>query len=532
MALLTVENLSFSYGSEEVLKNISFSIEEGQFVALCGLTGSGKSTLLRLLKKELQPHGTIRGQIYFEGKPLEQASTSLISYVMQKPDEQLVMEKVWQELAFPLENEAIATDNMQQTIAEVMQFLGIHHLFQQSISSLSGGQKQLVNLAVALVGKPKLLLLDEPTAQLDPLNATHFLQILERIHRELGIAICIVEHRLEELVPIVDEILLLEQKTITKQLPPQQLVQTLTNHPLLRAFGAPAYVFSQTNQSVIPLTVREAKKALTKLQLRSIEFLKQPLSNRALVLEGENLYFRYGKKEKDVIENLHVQAFEKDIIAVFGGNGSGKSTLLHILAGTMKPYKGKIINQSSDKQTIALLPQNPQTILMKNSVEEEFEMLRKVAPQQFEERKQKIIDLFELQSLLHQHPFDLSGGQQQLVAFAKLYCLNTPIVLLDEPTKGLDVQAKQLILQAVQLLQQEGKAIIMVTHDLDFSAECATHCTMLFEGNLTRIQPVRQFFCTNRFYTTAARRMTAHISNAITSDEVITQLRGGTNTNA
>lgn len=523
MALFTVQNLSFSYDEQAILQDVSFAIDEGEFVAICGLTGSGKSTLLRLLKKELQPAGQFRGTVLFNQLPLEEARTTAISFVMQKPDEQLTMEKVWQELAFPLENLAIPTDEMEQRIAEVMHFLGIHHLFQHRTTELSGGQKQLVNLAAALVTQPQILLMDEPTSQLDPLAATQFIQILERINRELGIAICIIEHRLEELLPVLNHIILLEDQTILYHLEPRTLLKNLTTHPLLRAFGAAPFIFNEAQLQESPLTINEAKRTLARLDpLPPLVDATPSTSTQILALK--DICFRYGRKEKDLLTNVHLSINQSDILAIVGGNGTGKSTLLQTIAGLTKPYKGKMVNFTDNKNPFALLPQNPQSIFMKNTVAEEFTVIEKLNPVNFHDRKNRIIEHFNLQPILHLHPLDLSGGQQQLVAFAKIYCLNRPILLLDEPTKGLDVQAKQLLLEAIQRLKQEGKTIILVTHDLDFAAECATHCTMLFQGHLTTIQTARNFFCTNRFYTTSTRRIAADFSNAITCDEVINQL--------
>lgn len=518
MAAITVENLSFAYEEHTVLQHVSFTLQEGQFVALCGQTGSGKSTLLRLLKKELQPVGQLAGHIQILGETLDEVAPTTVGFVMQKPEEQLVMEKVWQELAYPLENLAVPPAIMEQQIAEVMHFLGIHHLFDARTDTLSGGQKQLVNLAAVLVTKPKILLLDEPTAQLDPLAATRFIQLLARLHQELGMTICIIEHRLEELLPYLDEILLLEKQTIQHQLPPRQLIETLTNHTMLRAFGAGPYIYSKAKLGSIPLTINEARIHLPK---RETTYLAENSSvNESLVFTAKELYFRYEKRAPDLLKGISLSLHKGDCLAILGGNGTGKTTLLYVLAGLLKPYKGK--TNTTDR--IAVLPQNPLTTFTKNTVLQELESVEKVATAHFKDRFAFIEAHFQLQTLYEQHPFDLSGGQQQLLAFAKLYCLDCPIVLLDEPTKGLDTYYKGLIQQAMQQLRQEGTSIITVTHDLDFAAEVASHCTMLFQGKLTSLLPMRQFFTANEYYTTSTRRITANISNTITADEAVSIL--------
>lgn len=522
MAAITVENLSFAYEEQAVLQHVSFTIQEGQFVALCGQTGCGKSTLLRLLKKELQPVGQLAGQIKVHGEALGDVSPTTVGFVMQKPEEQLVMEKVWQELAYPLENLAIPPAIMEQQIAEVMHFLGIHHLFDERTDTLSGGQKQLVNLAAVLVTKPKILLLDEPTAQLDPLAATRFIQLLARLHQELGMTICIIEHRLEELVPYLDEILLLENQTIQYQLPPRQLIEKLSNHAMLRAFGAGPYIYSKAKLGSIPLTINEARLHLPK---RETAYLAENnFVNERLVFSAKELYFRYEKRGPDLLKNISLSLHEGECLAILGGNGAGKTTLLYVLAGLLKPYKGNLNTLLDEKKRIAVLPQNPLTTFTKNTVRQELESVENVGTGRFKERFAFIEARFQLQALYEQHPFDLSGGQQQLLAFAKLYCLDCPIVLLDEPTKGLDTYYKELIQETMQQLRQQGTSIITVTHDLDFAAEVASHCTMLFQGKLTSLLPVRQFFTANEYYTTSTRRITANISNTITADEAVSIL--------
>lgn len=522
MAAITVENLSFAYDEHSVLRNVSFTIQEGQFVALCGQTGCGKSTLLRLLKKELQPVGELTGHIHIQGEALSHVSPTAVGFVMQKPENQLVMEKVWQELAYPLENLAVPPSIMEQQIAEIMHFLGIHHLFDERTDTLSGGQKQLVNLAAVLVTKPKILLLDEPTAQLDPLAATRFIQLLARLHQELGLTICIIEHRLEELIPYLDEVLLLENQTVRYQLPPRLLIEKLSDHPMLRAFGAGPYIYSKAKLGYIPLTINEARAKLPQRQnvyLTEINPVHAPQ-----VFSAKELYFRYEKRGPDLLRNVSLSLHQGECLAILGGNGAGKTTLLYALAGLLKPYKGKTSTYLEGAERIAILPQNPLTTFTKSTVRQELDSVEKVATERFQERLALMEAHFQLQQFYDKHPFDLSGGQQQLLAFAKLYCLDCPIVLLDEPTKGLDTDYKGLIQEILQRLREEGTSIITVTHDLDFAAVVASHCTMLFQGKLTSLLPVRQFFSANEYYTTSTRRITAHISNAITADEAVSIL--------
>lgn len=517
MVLCEAQHITVQYGDICVLQHMNCAIDEGDFVVVAGTTGSGKSTFLRLWQHDIAPNAHVTGTRTFQQRPLEDAPKHVISYVSQNPHEQLVMEKVWQELAFPLENMQLPQHDMEQRIAEVLQYLGITHLFDANVTALSGGQKQLVHLAVALIQRPTLLLLDEPTAQLDPLAATHFIELLTRIHRELGLTILLVEHRLEEVLPHCTKLLVIDEGRITHYDSARAVIAQLQHHPLLPACGAAAYVSTQL-QWPLAVTVQEARQSFPRLR---DAYAPPHVALGSVVLEATDLYVRYARRSADILIGASVTLHEKQLLAIVGGNGTGKSTLLQTLAAIQKAYKGRV--KTTPHTRVAYLTQNPLALFTKLTVEEELRLGHATAAPHFETRLQDIIELLQLKPLLQQSPFALSGGQQQLVAFAKIYCIGADLLLLDEPTKGLDPVAKMHLGQALIRLQQQQTTILFVTHDVDFAASYASHCAMLFQGKVTPPASAHTFFQQNRFYTTSARRISVgKVDGVISADELRT----------
>jgi len=544
MAILKVDNVSFTYPNETtaVLKNINIDIEQGEFVVLMGQSGCGKSTLLRHFKRELQPHGTKTGTIFYKECALEQlddeTAASDIGYVLQNPENQIVTDKVWHELAFGLENLGLDTQTIRRRVAEMANFFGIQKWFHQKTTELSGGQKQLLNLASVMVMQPKILLLDEPTSQLDPIAAMEFIQTLHRLNEELGITIILIEHRLEEVLPIAHRALVMEDGHVLFDGPPKEVLEVLPqNHAMLTALPAATRIFHLLNGvGVTPLTIREGQRwLLSSKQFNVSTALPLPTTTKtietAVVLEAKDIAFRYEKKGVDVVHHFNLQVKESEFLTIIGGNGTGKSTALSILAGLQKPYRGtvylynenlkKYSNKKLYQQYLTLLPQDPKTLFVQKTVRQELDemaRLHKIA----EMKVQEMTQLFSLERLLERHPYDLSGGEQQKLALAKLLLMEPKILLLDEPTKGLDAHAKQELAGILQHLQATGMTIVMVTHDIEFSAKYSSRCALFFDGNLVSEGTPRTFYSGNNFYTTAAHRMSRGIfRDAITCEDVV-----------
>ncbi len=516
MAILEVKNVSFRYPNapDDALKNVSFTLEKGEFSVLCGATGSGKSTLLRLLKNELKPLGDTRGEIMFDGKPLDKLdarqSAARIGFVMQKPEQQIVTDKVWHELAFGLENLGVENGEIRRRVSEMACFFGIESWFNKRVSELSGGQKQLLNLAGVMVMQPEILLLDEPTAQLDPIAASEFISAIARLNRELSLTVIMIEHRLEEALPHSQSALFLKDGRLIYSGETRACAEKMRSDsefaPYLPAAARLCARFDVSG--ACPLTVNEGRRYIEEnfaSRVRRYEY-DEPAPSGKIALEFKNVFFRYGQKLGDVLKGLSFRLYENEVMCVLGANGSGKSTMLAAAAALIKPYAGQISafgqklkhykNQSLYDNCLALLPQDVQTVFLKNSVREELEGTDASALP------------FSLDGLYDMHPYDLSGGQQQLLALAKVLATKPRLLLLDEPTKGLDANTKNEFRRIIKQLKQDGVTVLCVTHDVEFASEIADRCAMFFMGEITALDETRRFFDKNSFYTTAINRMT------------------------
>ncbi len=548
MEIIKVENVSFSFPGQEkaVLKDISFSIQQGEFIVIFGESGSGKTTLLQLLKRELTPHGKRSGNILYKGRKVEEVdrrtAASEIGYVMQNPDGQIVMDKVWHELAFGLENLGMPTSMIRRRIGEMANFFGIQHWFHKKTADLSGGQQQLLNLAAVVVMQPEVLILDEPTSQLDPIAASEFMDTLQKLNRDLGLTIIIVEHRLEDVLPLADRVLLLEDGRLLLSGAPRRIGQQLKrqqgDHKMLPALPSAIRIFSGLgDQGESPLTVREGMRFLSAHYGNRIDCLERPIpiERTETVLELKDIWFRYERDAPDILAGVDLKVQKGEIVSVLGGNGSGKTTLLSVLAGLNRPYrgtfyiKGKKMKMYKGKelyqQNIALLPQDPQTIFLKSTVREDYQSIGKTlkyTKEEVESRIERIAGMLGITELLDAHPSNLSGGEQQKAALGKLLLLQPTILLLDEPTKGIDVFAKKRLHEILRNLKAQDVTIIVVTHDVEFAAVISDRCGLFFDREITSMDSPDVFFSNNSFYTTAANRISRHMyRNAITCDDVI-----------
>lgn len=532
MEVLTVKNLSFTYAplEERALIDINFSVKRGDFVTICGSTGSGKSTLLRMLKKELLPEGKLEGEVLFMGKKLEDLSdldsAYKIGYVMQRPEQQIVTDKVWHEMAFGLENLGIPNAEIHRKVAEMASYFGIEDWFDKKTDELSGGQKQLLNLASIMVMNPEVLILDEPTAQLDPVAATDFLETVGRLNRDLGITVILVEHRLTEAIPLSTKLLALESGKIISYGDPYEVCNALRNHEsLLEAMPSAVRLYNHfpVGESC-PLTVREGNEWIKSNftdNTKDSEHTPYILSE-APALELKDVWFKYGRNYPDVMKGTNLTVFEGEIFCLLGGNGSGKSTTLKNAAGLLRPYHGDIKvfgkrlseykNNSLYQGTLSLLPQDVQSVFMCNTVREELK-----------DAMDTVDTLpYDLTPYMDRHPYDLSGGQQQLVALAKVLATNPRLILLDEPTKGIDSHSKIGLMKILRELRDRGMTIVMVTHDVEFAAEISDRCAMYFRGEVTSMDEPWIFFSENNFYTTEINRMTrGYFNGCVTYKDAI-----------
>lgn len=531
MEILTVENLTFKYPlcSSHAVENVSFSVNEGDFTVLCGATGSGKSTLLRLLKREISPLGEKSGRILYKNTPIDELSAEQsacsVGFVMQNPEQQIVTDKVWHELAFGLENMRVPQNVIARRVAEMASYFGIESWYDKCVSELSGGQKQLLNLAAVMVMNPNILILDEPTAQLDPIATSDFIATLKKLNNDLSLTVIIVEHRLEELIPIADRLLVMERgKLIENGMPREVITRLGDKKDLLSAMPSAVRLYHALGCGAeCPLTVREGRAFIeSNFENRVCSPVREKYSHSIEpALEFRDVHFRYSRELPDVLDDLNLTVYENEIFCILGGNGSGKTTSLSAAAGLVKPYSGDIRifgkklkdykKQSLYKECLALLPQDVQTVFLKNTVREELEDAG--------------IDAdalpFDISELYDKHPYDCSGGEQQLVALAKVLAAKPKLLLMDEPTKGLDAQKKFEIVSILKGLKKNGVTVVVVTHDVEFTAICADRCALFFRGRIVSDGVPDEFFSENNFYTTAASRMSkGYFERAVTVESI------------
>ena len=641
MSTYKVENLTFTYPGRDVaaLSDINLEIRQGEFVTLCGPSGSGKTTLLRHLKPYTTPHGAVSGEIFFDGKPIgefsERDMAAKIGFVFQSPENQIVTDKVWHELAFGLECLGFTTPEIRLRVSEMASFFGIQTWFHKSVTELSGGQRQILALASIMALQPSALILDEPTSQLDPIAAGEFLATVGKINRELGVTVVLTEHRLEEAFPLSSRVVVMDGGRVIADGVPREVGLGLSGlgHGMFLAMPTPMRVWAAVRSAFpsdsdlkCPITVRDgadwlnsvvgeraaagpyfSDQALVGADDSSARFvgvtpggngraaagpyfsacaekyakdtpkgtlppLESPGLANSLRLrhvarpgtrdvgrgtrdagretmddgrgtrdEGRgtrgdgassavslyDVWFRYGKDQVDVVKGLDFRAFYGEVTAILGGNGTGKSTTLSLIAGLNVPYRGKV---SADRQVI-MLPQNPQSIFVEKTVREDLlEILseRNLSKAEKESRLAAMVKLCRLEEFLDFHPYDLSGGEQQRTALAKVLLLRPKILLLDEPTKGLDAEFKQILAAILEKLTKAGVAVIMASHDVEFCAQYADRCALFFDGNIVTENNPHAFFSGNSFYTTASNRMARNIIPDATTPEDIVLALGGT----
>ena len=577
MATIEVRNLSFTYptGNAKALDDVSFDVDSSEFVVVCGKSGCGKSTLLRQLKKNLIPYGEKNGGAYYEGTDIteldDRLNASEIGFVQQNPDNQIVTDKVWHELAFGLESLGLDNQTIKRRVAEMASFFDIQTWFRKDVSELSGGQKQLLNLASIMVMQPKVLLLDEPTSQLDPIAASEFLKVVYRINRELGTTVIISEHRLEELFTMADRVMVMDSGKIIAMDTAWKVGDYLAGscekdrHPMFYGLPAVMKIYHKCKASgvpgllregreIAPLTIRDGRLWLEQLlgertfegKLRHEEKESETLrgtnakspenisENKRNIIEAKNLWFRYERNAPEVLRGLNVSAKKAELFCLLGGNGVGKSTTLKAISGQIFPQSGSItvdglkVTKNNIKDLfqgrLAMVPQNPQALFTEISVEEELLEAVYYIDMPDETKAEKIeamLRLMEIEHLRKAHPYDLSGGEQQRLALGKILLLEPKILLLDEPTKGLDPFFKITLAGILKKLTEAGVTIFMVSHDVEFCAEYGDRCAMAFDGDVVSVGEPKGFFAGNSFYTTAANRIARKwFPEAVTWEEV------------
>lgn len=563
MALVKFENFSFRYPQyKNALSDINLDVSTGEFVLLCGPSGSGKTTLLANIKNEIKPVGDSEGKIYYDGVDIrdlgDERSATEIGFLFQNPEDQFVSDNVLQEIAFSLENMGLPTGEIRNRVAEMTAFFGLDKYLYKKVDELSGGQKQLVNLCSLLVLKPKLLLLDEPTSQLDPIAAYDFLSILRRLNEEFSITIMATEHKIDNMFPFIDKAVFLEDGYIKYENKPRDICPEAWSNDIFRNY-LPSVTrihfllkskYQFLNQLDIPLNIREGRENLSLLdenlkQKSHLTLLKEdldklnnlsPAEASSKLINANDIWFGY-VKDHIVLKGVFLDVRKGEFLSLLGGNGTGKTTLLQILSGLVKPQKGKVTYAKGIN--IGYVHQNPLIHFRQDTVKEElsefsleysdsskkherrFKLGRSSKSQNInlkdtistdhqimtDNEKEELIELFGLSELLDKHPYDCSGGEQQKIAIAKALLTKPDVLFLDEPTKGIDPVSKLNLALKFKRLQEKGLTIVMTTHDIDFAAEYSERCLLLFDGGIQVDDTPTSVFSNNNFYTTFVNRM-------------------------
>lgn len=546
MEILSIKDLTFSYPNKEnfALQNVNLSINSGDFVVVCGQSGSGKTTLLRMLKKEIAPHGEKQGAVYYKGEDVEKLddkiSAQKIGFVFQKPDQQIVTDKVWHELAFGLESLGYDSDYIRLRVGEMANYFGITSLFRKKTTELSGGQKQLMNLASVMAMSPDVIILDEPTSQLDPITANDFITTLKKINDELGLTVIIIEHRLQEVFPIADKVAVMEDGKVICYDTPRNVCEKLSNHPMSQGFPSAVRIWQKSgSKGECPLTVKEGRNFINlNFSERKLP-LRNTIPNTEDIITLKDVFFRYEKGGNDILSGTNLSIKKGEHFCILGGNGSGKTTTLKILAGLLKPYRGKVIidnNKMTKKTTadfnrlgVAMLPQNPESVFLKSRVIDDYTELCKIKgieKSDYEDKINSVAEKLGIKDLLENHPYDLSGGEIQKCALGKVLISEPKMLLLDEPTKGVDAYSKLSLSKILQEIKSDGVTIITVTHDVEFASIVADRCGLFFDGEVLSSLVPQEFFSKNNFYTTASSRISRDkFANAVTVDDVVSLIK-------
>ncbi len=541
-----INNLSFTYPGrdEKTLKNISFAINNGEFVVIAGKSGSGKSTLLSMLKPEITPQGKTEGEITFFGKskkdysPRESACD--IGYLLQNTEYQTVTHSVRNELAFGLENIGLDSKAISLRIAEISAYFSLQNIIDKKTDELSGGQKQLVCLASILAMHPKVLIFDEPASQLDPMSAQTLFSAASRLCRENGMTVIITEHRLESIIPEADRLIVIDNGEIISDCHPEKLNKNLfyLNDFINLSMPSPMRIAALTGEcDNLPLTIGGCRRRLE-------DILKDDASGEpsfsegseaeAIAVEAKNVYFAYNKSGY-VLNKFSLSVPEGSFFAMLGANGAGKSTALSVMSGLLPLKEGKVkiygrdIKKYKDSELynglISVLPQKCESLFCSNTVKEDLLNALSSSGLSKTEKEEKISEISEkceISHILFSHPYDISGGEMQRAALSMILLKNPRIIFMDEPTKGMDSLFKKQFADIIKKLCNEKRTVIMVSHDTEFCASYSDLCAMISDGRSVSVDEKHRFFASNYFYTTAANKIARdYFPLAVTEREVV-----------
>lgn len=561
MHLYQTENLTYYYpeATRPALKDVNLSIGEGEFSLIVGGSGSGKSSLARVLAGLIPDFhgGRFGGRIFFRGREMGGLDRRLLSrevgIVFQDPEKQLVMTSVEAEIAFGLENLGMRREEMVRRVAEVMGFLDLTGVSREFTTGLSGGQKQKLALAAAVAMQPRVLILDEPTSQLDPVAAEDFLNVVKRLNEEMGLSVILIEQRLERCFHLADRVVAMEYGEILFDGRPSEFARWAAPRGI--PFVPPiARFFAEVGCSTIPITVKEGRRlirgdfgsrmgshpaattpasgdlaagvcgSVEQLAVsgpapgrrRPYVLMPTPGSSPAkAVMAIRNVWFTY-PDGKEALQDVSWEMAAGEFAVVLGPNGAGKSTLLKVMAGLLRPGRGRIqlmgreISEIDIRQWsryVAYLSQNPNDYLFRDTVLEELLFTLDNFGLRDDGVVGELLDRLHLSSCRQVNPRDLSSGERQRVALAAALVTRPRLLLLDEPTRGMDYRLKDELGEMLRESADRGAAVVVVTHDVEFAATHASRVVMMFEGHIVGDGPKHEVLCQSVFYSTQIAKM-------------------------
>ncbi|MEW6623339.1 MAG: energy-coupling factor transporter ATPase [Bacillota bacterium] len=526
MALLEIENLTYFYPERDIpsLDNVNLHINEGEFVFLIGPSGCGKSSLLRAIAGLLPDFygGKIGGRVSYCQRLLTRWDKKLLAkevgMIFQDPEKQIVMTGVEQEIAFGLENVNIPPQEMRRRVAEVLALFGLSSLKGENTFNLSGGQKQKVVLASVLAMHPRVLLLDEPTSQLDPLAAQELLNYVQRLNLEWGLTVVLVEQRIDRCFHLADRVVFMDKGRVINQGNPREIVKwAAKEYP--HYIPPVSQLFAGWDTENIPLTIKEGRAMLSSIKpglLREKDTVPVRNQDEGIdKLKVSNLYASYNNRDF-ILKKLNFSLFKESITVILGENGAGKSTLLKTVSGLLRPAKGRVFHNGKDitglkpeqiAVNIGYLSQNPNDYLFNDTVLEEVNFNLKIRGRRDDQSVDRILELLGLADKKMVNPRDLSGGERQRVALGTVLVTQPDVLLLDEPTRGLDVELKHQLGEILKVLRNQGTSILMITHDVEFAADISDRVIIMSDGEIVADGDKRVVLANSLYYAPQINRL-------------------------